>query len=116
MPSSWTLDFLAPAPRPAQFQTGILVIDVHQGNINPGGAGHAPLSVPKVARLRPGRNRACAELRWSCALASPCGPARASLKPEGLVFRESPMTAILTILVFLVVIFAINIYEFGRPD
>jgi len=26
------------------------------------------------------------------------------------------MTAILTILAFLVVIFAINIYEFGRPD
>lgn len=32
------------------------------------------------------------------------------------MFRESPMTAILTILVFLVVIVAINIYEFGRPD
>jgi len=26
------------------------------------------------------------------------------------------MTAILTILAFVVVIFAINIYEFGRPD
>ncbi len=32
------------------------------------------------------------------------------------VFLESPMTAVYTVLVFLVVIFAINIYEFGRPD
>jgi hypothetical protein len=33
-----------------------------------------------------------------------------------LCFLESSMTAIFTILVFLVVFFAINIYEFGRPD
>jgi len=32
------------------------------------------------------------------------------------VFLESPMTAVYTVLVFIVVIFAINIYEFGRPD
>lgn len=107
---------MAPAPRPAQFQTGILVIDVHQGNINPGGAGHAPRLAPKVARLRPGRNRSRADLRRPDSPASPCGPARASLKPEALCFLESSMTAILTILAFVVVIVAINIYEFGRLD
>ena len=99
---------MAPAPRPAQFQTGILVIDVHQGNINPGGAGHAPRLAPKVARLRPGRNRSRADLRRPDSPASP--------KPEALCFLESSMTAILTILAFVVVIVAINIYEFGRLD
>lgn len=106
---------MAPAPRPAQFQTGFLVIDVHQGNINPVGAGRA-ISRTKVARPSPGRNRPRADLRRPKPLSSPCSRGLASLKPGGVQFLESSMTAILTILAFVVVMFAINIYEFGRPD
>jgi hypothetical protein len=54
-----------------------------------------------------------------------CEGARASLKPQGSwsclgpadpYFRSCSMVAIFTILVFLVVIGAINFYEFGRLD
>ncbi|MDP1616293.1 hypothetical protein [Phenylobacterium sp.] len=51
-----------------------------------------------------------------------CEAARASLKPRSLGpadpyrFRSCSMVAIFTILVFLVVVGAINFYEFGRLD
>lgn len=46
---------------------------------------------------------------------APCEPAPRALKPEERT-RSFFMTAILTILVFLVVIGGLNYFEFGRLD
>lgn len=49
------------------------------------------------------------------ASSAPCEPAPRALKPEERT-RSFFMTAILTILVFLVVIGGLNYFEFGRLD
>jgi hypothetical protein len=45
-----------------------------------------------------------------------CGEAPASLKPPRHLLRSLPVIGIYTILIFLVVMAALNIYEFGRLD
>jgi hypothetical protein len=45
-----------------------------------------------------------------------CAAFAASLQPAQALFRESGMTAILTIVIFLAVFAGLNWFEFGRLD
>ena len=45
-----------------------------------------------------------------------CAGPGASLQPRQAIFRESGMTAILTVVIFLAVFAGLNWFEFGRID
>ena len=46
----------------------------------------------------------------------PCGGGQASVKPGRTFASGAPMIGIVSIVVFLVVMAALNLYEFGRLD
>ncbi|MDX5330025.1 MAG: hypothetical protein LPJ86_07570 [Caulobacteraceae bacterium] len=61
------------------------------------------------------RNHPSGRIRQGRSTGAACSADRPSLKPAELL-RRVPMVAILTVLIFIIAIGALNFFEFGRLD